>query len=233
MSQRSIGVIPARYCSTRLPGKPLALLAGRPMLEHVWLRARDVRGLDELLVATDDVRIAEAARGFGAEVVMTPSELPTGSDRVAWAVRELDVEYVLNIQGDEPLLEPSTAEAVLEALKVPGVEVATAAAPVGEPHESMVCVEVDERSNALSFMRSSATDLQHIGLYGYRADALRRFASRQPLQVEMASKLEQLRFLEYGERMRVVVVPSSTPSVDTPEDLNWVRQILKPAGVNP
>jgi len=189
--------------------------------------------LDALLVATDDVRIAEAASRFGAEVVMTPSELPTGSDRVAWAVAGLDVEYVLNIQGDEPLLEPSTAEMVLEALRAPGVDVVTAAAPVGEAHESMVCVEVDECSDAVSFVRAPASDLQHIGLYGYRIDALKRFASRQPLKGEIETKLEQLRFLEYGERMKVVVVPSTTPSVDTPEDLKWVREILKPAGVNP
>ncbi len=233
MSKCSIGVIPARYRSTRLPGKPLALLAGRPMLEHVWRRASNIRGLDELLVATDDARIAEVAKGFGAEVVMTPTELPTGSDRVAWAVREMDVDHVLNIQGDEPLLEPSTAEAVLTALRLPGVEVVTAGAPVGVQHDSMVCVEVDEASNAMSFARSTGAGLQHIGLYGYGADALRRFASRPPSKAEMTLKLEQLRFLEYGESIRVVVVPSSTPSVDTPEDLHWVREILKPVGVNP
>jgi 3-deoxy-manno-octulosonate cytidylyltransferase (CMP-KDO synthetase) len=222
-----IGIIPARYRSTRLPGKPLARIAGRSMLEHVWRRALQVRGLDALIIATDDARIAEEARGFGAEVVMTPEDLPTGSDRVAWVMRSRSESHVVNIQGDEPLLDPRSVELVLAALSSPGVSVATAAAPVLESSATGVAVTVDENSDALSFARGQkAPLLQHIGLYAYRLEALERFAGRPRSGGEIHKELEQLRFLEYGDQIRVVLVPESSPSVDTPEDLERVRQLF-------
>jgi 3-deoxy-manno-octulosonate cytidylyltransferase (CMP-KDO synthetase) len=199
------------------------------MLEHVWRRALQVRGLDALIIATDDLRIAEEARGFGAEVVMTPEDLPTGSDRVAWVMRTRSESHVVNIQGDEPLLDPTSVERVLAALSSPGVMVATAAAPVPRSSATAtgVAVTVDEHSNAVSFARGQkAPMLQHIGLYAYRREALERFAARPRSGGEIQMELEQLRFLEYGDKIRVVLVPESSPSVDTPEDLERVRQLF-------
>ncbi len=227
MDSGCIGVIPARYRSTRLPGKPLARIAGRSMLEHVWRRALQVRGLDAVVIATDDVRIAEEAAGFGAEVIMTPENLATGSDRVAWVMRSRQESQVVNIQGDEPLLDPTSVELVLAALDCPGVSVATAAAPVARSSASGVAVALDENSDAVSFSRGQkAPLLQHIGLYAYQREALERFASRPRSGGEIHLELEQLRFLEYGDRIRVVLVPESTPSVDTPLDLERVRELF-------
>jgi len=228
MGQGCIGVIPARYRSTRLPGKPLVRIAGRSMLEHVWIRASQVRGLDAVLIATDDTRIEAEATAFGAEVVMTPDDIQTGSDRVAWVLRGSDARIVVNIQGDEPLLNPASVESVLEALDDPEVQVATIAAPCVDFGDSVVRVQVDKKSDAISFERGGIgpAGLQHIGLYAYRREALERFAGRPRSAGEMKAELEQLRFLEYGDSIRVVVVPSSGPSVDTCEDLYRVRQLF-------
>jgi 3-deoxy-manno-octulosonate cytidylyltransferase (CMP-KDO synthetase) len=197
------------------------------MLEHVWRRALQVRGLDALIIATDDLRIAKEARGFGATVVMTPADLATGSDRVAWVMRSRGESHVVNIQGDEPLLQPTSVERVLAALSLPGVSVATAAAPVRETSATGVAVTVDENSDAVSFARGQKPPmLQHIGLYAYEREALERFALRPRSDVEIKMELEQFRFLEYGDQIRVVLVPESSPSVDTPLDLERVRQLF-------
>ena len=228
LTKPTVGVIPARFHSTRLPGKPLADIAGRPMIEHVYRRAMRVRGLDALFVATDDERIVEVVRAFGGEVVMTPDDCATGSDRVWAAIQGREAGIVVNIQGDEPLLDTGAVEAMIEAFGDPSVEVVTAVAPHrGSSQEAGVFVRVDESGVAMDFSRAdSGAPWRHLGLYAYRRRALESFASSPPGKREIAERLEQLRFLEYGVCVHVVKRASQSPSVDTPEDLFRVRELV-------
>jgi 3-deoxy-manno-octulosonate cytidylyltransferase (CMP-KDO synthetase) len=234
-----IGAIPARYASTRLPGKPLLSIAGRPMIEHVYRRVAAARGLDRVVVVTDDPRIAEAVTRFGGEVEMTPAECASGTDRIAHAARAWEARAVVNVQGDEPLVDPEAVSALARHLaEHPEDEVVTLAAPAapedaGNPNA--VKVVLDRRGYALYFSRSEipyarlpggAAPLKHLGIYGYQRQALLRLASLPPTPLEISESLEQLRALENGIRIRVLFARQASPGVDTPEDLARVERLL-------
>ena len=233
-------VIPARYGASRFPGKPLAVLAGKPLICHVIERATKTRGVDLVAVATDDERIAAAARRCGARALMT-GPAATGTDRVAEAARQLEPrpEIVVNVQGDEPLIEPSALEALLSAMADPSVEMATLARPLdaGElerPH--VVKVVCTAGGDALYFSRApiphrragGASQLAraHVGVYAFREPFLRAFANLEPGRLEQEEALEQLRALERGHRIRVVETSYGGFGIDTPEDLERARALL-------
>jgi 3-deoxy-manno-octulosonate cytidylyltransferase (CMP-KDO synthetase) len=232
-------IIPARYGATRFPGKPLALLAGKPLICHVAERARRARGVARVAVATDDDRIAEVARGCGAEAVMT-GEAASGTDRVAEAARKMgSADVVLNLQGDEPLIEPEAVEALLGAMGDGEVEMATLSRPLaegelGRPH--VVKVVTRPNGDALYFSRAaiphrrdggpSSLARAHVGMYAFRADFLQAFARLPPGQLEREEGLEQLRALENGHRIRVVATGYTGFGVDTPEDLERAHALL-------
>lgn len=203
------------------------------MIVHVLERVRLATRVDRVIVATDDARILAAVEAAGGEAVLTPADLPAGSDRVAAAVVGLDVDVVLNVQGDEPLVDPGTIDAVIAALDLPGADVATAMAPI-DAHEahatSRVKVVTDQEGRALYFSRAPIPHggpyRVHVGLYAFRRPALLHFASLPPGALEQAERLEQLRLLEHGIPIRVVTVPRPSPSVDTLEDLERVRALL-------
>ena len=249
-----VAIIPARYASTRLPGKPLSDIHGKTLIERVYERVRGARTLDRILVATDDERIAAAVRGFGGEVRLTSPHHPTGTDRLAEAARLVEAEIVVNVQGDEPMLDPAGIDAAVGALvDDPGLPMATLSLPLRDADEmlspSVVKVVADGAGNALYFSRNpipfvrhapgprAAAELavarglarKHVGLYAYRRAALARFASLPPSPLEEAEGLEQLRALHHGIRIRVVRMDGEGGvAVDTPQDLERVRALLLP-----
>ena len=251
-----VGIIPARYGSTRLPGKPLSDIHGKTLIERVYDRARAARSLDRVLVATDDERIASAVRAFGGEAALTSERHRSGTDRLAEAVGSLEAEIVVNVQGDEPLLDPEGIDAAVDALIADtGAPISTVSVPIGSVEEmllpSVVKVVTDWNGNALYFSRAliphtrladsaaarecaAATvdrglARKHVGLYAYRREALLRFASLPPAPLEEAEGLEQLRALHHGMRIRVVPMDGESGlAVDTPEDLERVRALLAP-----
>lgn len=235
---RVLGVVPARYGSTRFPGKALALLGGRPLVAHVIENAHAARRLDRLVVATDDERIAGAARAAGAEAIMTPAELPSGSDRVAHVARSLAGageihDVVVNIQGDEPFLPGGAIDRAIELLAAdPEAAIATLAVPAAaedRANANAVKVVLDARGRALYFSRATipyprhpsprARWLKHVGLYAFRAEYLGRFVGLPPSGLEESEGLEQLRALEDGARIAVALGEWPVLGVDTPEDL--------------
>ena len=233
-----IGIIPARYASTRFPGKPLALIAGKPLIQHVVEQCQKARSLREVVVATDDTRIWEVAQNF-CRAEMTSPDHPSGTDRLAEVVGRCDCDAAINIQGDEPLIDPSVIDAVAGALA--GAEISTAATPIrsAEDFESpnVVKVVVNSAGRALYFSRrtipfvrdaASATVagqlaafpfLKHIGIYGYRREALLRLVAFPVSPLERAEKLEQLLALENGMSMAVVRVEYDSVGVDVPADV--------------
>lgn len=249
-------VIPARYASTRLPGKPLRLIAGRPMIEHVHRRAR-ASGADEVVIATDDDRIAAAAAGFGARVCLTATTHPSGTDRLAEVVRRLDFpddRVVVNLQGDEPLMPPALIDQVAADLAAhEAASAATLCEPVTTAAElfdpNVVKVVPDERGYALYFSRAvvpwdrdafavstrelpaGTTHYRHIGLYAYRAGFIREFVGWEPCALERAEMLEQLRILWRGHRVHVArACEGPGPGVDTERDLERVESLLRAGG---
>lgn len=237
----AVGVIPARYEASRFPGKSLAPIAGKPMVQRVWEGARLAKSLRCVLVATDDERIAEVCRGFGAEVEMTRADHPTGTDRLAEVAARLDDEIVVNVQGDEPLIEGFVIDAAVEALLAdPEAAMATVVHPA-DPEalgdENRVKAVLDRRGYALYFSRSPIPArrqadpppplLQHVGLYAYRRSFLLRFVGLERTPLERAEGLEQLRALENGHRIRCAVVEGwrSAP-VDVPGDVSRVEARL-------
>ncbi len=251
-----VAIIPARFASTRLPGKPLSEIHGKTMIERVYERARAARRVDRVVVATDDERIASTVRGFGGEAVMTSPDHPTGTDRLAEAARAIDAEVVVNVQGDEPMLDPAGIDAAAGALlDDPSLPMATLSLPLRTVEEmlapSVVKVVADAEGHALYFSRSpiphlrlgAGADLRaaaeaavarglarkHVGLYAYRREALLRFASLPPSPLEEAEGLEQLRALHHGMRIKVVPMDGEGGvAVDTPGDLERVRALLAP-----
>ncbi len=237
-------VIPARFESSRLPGKPLADICGRPMIEHVYCRASAATLVDRVIVATDDARIADTVRAFGGEARLTRPNHPTGSDRLAEVARELDAPVVVNVQGDEPLIEPALIDRIVTRLASdPDLGIVTACCPImdavehGNPH--VVKVVIDRRGDALYFSRAAiphgadanaaACDSRawkHIGLYAYRLAALLALADTPPTMLERTERLEQLRALEMGMRIGVVETESVPVGVDTPDDLEHVRRVV-------
>jgi 3-deoxy-manno-octulosonate cytidylyltransferase (CMP-KDO synthetase) len=230
-------VIPARYASTRLPGKPLLRETGKYLVQHVYERACEARGVDQVIVATDDSRIASAVEGFGGRVEMTRRDHASGGDRVAEVARRLDVDCVVNLQGDEPLIEPASIETLIRVLGDSGTDMATLAAPLQsvEQWRNPNCVKVvcDGAGRALYFSRSPIPFvrdgqpdfnqrpprfLQHLGIYAYRRSFLLTLADLPPHPLEQLEKLEQLRVLAHGRSIHVGVVGHSTPGVDTYDD---------------
>lgn len=235
--QRVVAVIPARFASERLPGKPLAEIHGKPMIVRVMERAQRARGIDRVLVATDDPRIADAVSAHGGEAVMTSPHCQSGTDRVAEAVRGLEAEFgvVLNVQGDEPLLEPIALEILVGAFRDAAVRMATLARPL-QPEErelpQVVKVVRNRLGDALYFSRAAIPfvrdggrfeNLAHVGIYGFRRAFLSEFARLPSTPLERAEKLEQLRALEHGVPIRVLATPYAGFGVDTPEDLERAR----------
>ncbi len=231
-------VIPARYASSRLPGKPLLNETGKYLIQHVYERASQCRRADAVLVATDDERIVEAVRSFGGHVVMTRADHPSGTDRIAEAVRDLPCELVVNLQGDEPLLDPAAVDQLIELLqRDPSAQMATLATPLhSEEHyrnPNCVKVVVDAHNRALYFSRSPipfvrdgypdfttrpAQFLQHVGLYAYRREFLLRFTATPPSPLELLEKLEQLRALSLSVSIQVGRIDQPTLGVDTFDD---------------
>jgi 3-deoxy-manno-octulosonate cytidylyltransferase (CMP-KDO synthetase) len=252
-----VAIIPARFGSTRLPGKPLSDIHGKPMIQHVHERVRRARGLDRVLVATDDERIAAAVAAFGGEAVMTSTRHATGTDRLAEAVLRTEADVVVNVQGDEPLVDPAGIEAALRPLvDDPGLPMSTLSLPITVEEmlsPAVVKVVVDGAGDALYFSRSpiphvrqgpggdlrlSAAEAverklarKHAGLYVYRRAVLLHIAALPPVALEEAEGLEQLRALHHGIKIRVVPVAGGGGlAVDTPEDLERVRALLAPVG---
>ncbi len=240
----TLGIIPARYASTRFPGKPLALIAGKPLIQHVVEQCRKAASLSEVIVATDDERIAGVARAF-CRVEMTRADHPSGTDRVAEVLARCDAEAVVNIQGDEPLIDPTVINEVAKALN--RCDISTAATPIRDRSllisPAVVKVVVSKAGQALYFSRNpiphvrEACDhsgspqdefpyLRHLGLYGYRREALLQLVRWPVSSLEEAEKLEQLRALENGLSIAVVRVEAEGIGVDTPEDVGRVEAIL-------
>jgi 3-deoxy-manno-octulosonate cytidylyltransferase (CMP-KDO synthetase) len=247
-----VAIIPARFGATRLPGKPLSDIHGRPMIQHVYERARRARSVDRVLVATEDRRIADAVRAFGGEAVMTSPAHASGTDRLAEAARDLpESTIVVNVQGDEPMLDPAGIDAVVSAFDDPAVHMSTVSLPLREVADmvsaNVVKVVVNAAGDALYFSRSPIPCVRdaggaaasaaaavsqglarrHVGLYGYRREALLRFAGWPPAPLEVAEGHEQLRAMHNGLAIRVVAMEGEGGvAVDTQDDLDKVRTLL-------
>lgn len=244
----TVAIIPARYRSERLPGKPLAVIAGKPMIQHVVERTARASSVNRTLVATDDERIADAVRRFGGEVVMTPAELRSGTDRVAFVARNLaDAEIIVNVQGDEPLVAPAMIDQAVQPLLANDSELAgTLVREIATDEElanpGTVKALLDLNGYCLYFSRSIVPHLRdvpphewrshhafykHIGLYVFRREMLLRYASLPQTPLERAEKLEQLRLLEHGYPIKAAVTTFDTMPVDTADDLERVRALLE------
>jgi 3-deoxy-manno-octulosonate cytidylyltransferase (CMP-KDO synthetase) len=236
-------IIPARWASTRFPGKPLVPLRGKPLVQHVWERAGRAKRVGRIIIATDDMRIAEAAFDFGAEVALTSPKHPTGTDRLAEVAKKLkSASIILNVQGDEPDIAPSTIDRLAEALQDdPKLGMVTAANPLTDPADvqdpNVVKVVIDLAGRALYFSRSviphdrdgrgGVRYLRHQGIYGYRRKVLLGFVKWKPTPLEQAEKLEQLRALEHGIAIGVIVVRRGSVGVDVPADLAKAERALR------
>jgi 3-deoxy-manno-octulosonate cytidylyltransferase (CMP-KDO synthetase) len=238
-----LAVIPARYASSRFPGKPLAPIAGKPMIQRVYERVRQASQVSSVVVATEDARIKSAVEAFGGEAIMTRSDHRTGTDRVAEVAAHLPAEIYINVQGDEPLIDPGTVDALVAAmLEDDSVQLATPCTAISQPGDIMdpniVKVVRDFDGNALYFSRApipwvrdraetvAARHWKHLGLYGFRHDALVEFPTLPPGELEHLEQLEQLRWLENGFRMRVVETDYDAVSVDVPADVARVEKLL-------
>lgn len=241
----AVGVIPARYAAARFPGKPLVPIAGLPMVRRVWEGASGAKSLRAVIVATDDQRIADVCRSFGAPVVMTSPDHPTGTDRLAEVALGLDDELIVNIQGDEPLIQGFVIDAAVEALRddpdAPMSTVVHRADPDALDDPNRVKVVIDRRGNALYFSRrcipARRSDThepsywQHVGIYAYRRAFLLEFIGLEPTPLERSEELEQLRALEHGYRIRCATVAGwSAISVDVPDDVARVEARLREKG---
>ena len=243
---KAVGIIPARWGSSRFPGKALHVIAGKPLLQHVWQRCRRARTLDQLIIATDDFRIAEAAFDWGAEVAMTSANHASGTDRIAEIAAKLkQFAHIINIQGDEPLIDPKLIDRLVRTLQSRRkLEMVTAAHPFANPAEAesphQVKVVLNQRGEALYFSRapipfrrdrSSGTQyFRHQGIYGYSRKLLLQFVRWKTSPLETAEALEQLRALENGVKIQVVMTGSGSPGVDTPEDARTIEQSMMSAG---
>lgn len=239
-----VGVIPARYASKRFPGKVLALLYGKPILQWVWERISEVKSLNRLIIATDDERIFSVAKAFGAEVMMTSKKCRSGTDRVAEVAKKINADIIANIQGDEPLIKKQTVEKAIAALKNDSTAVMSTAGCWVRSKEAflnpnIVKIVADKDNYALYFSRTAIPFvwknvlpfkrgfLKHIGLYIYRRDFLLEFASLPQGRLEKIERLEQLRAIEYGYRIKLVIVKDNSLPVDTPDDLIKVENLVR------
>jgi 3-deoxy-manno-octulosonate cytidylyltransferase (CMP-KDO synthetase) len=257
---RALGIIPARWSSTRFPGKPLHPIAGKPLLRHVWEQCRRAKKLDHVIVATDDFRIAEAAFAWGAEVAMTAGDHSSGTDRIAEvAAKAKQFAHIVNIQGDEPMIDPRLIDRLVRELQRDRkIEMITAAHPFSDPREAdsphQVKVVLNQKGEALYFSRAlipasrsgglqtavskgrtlpnrhSVVYLRHQGVYGYTRDLLLRFVRWKTSLLERTESLEQLRALENGVRIKVVMTESGSPGVDTPADARLMERLMISGG---
>lgn len=238
-----LGVLPARWGSTRFPGKPLHYIAGKPLIQHVWERCQQCSRLDDLVVATDDARILAAVTAFGGKAVMTSADHPTGTDRIAEAARAVPhATHIVNIQGDEPLIDPALIDELAQAMiDDAALDMATAANPlapgdpaVSDPNVVKVVTALDGRAlyfsrSPLPFFRHAVAGLpvlRHKGIYAYRRAFLERFVTWPPSPLELAESLEQLRALENGASIKVLLTADTSPGVDTPEQAAMVETLL-------
>ena len=237
---RFVGVVPARFASTRLPGKPLLEIAGKPLIQWVYEAASQATCLERVVVATDDERIFRTVLAFGGQVMMTRSDHQSGTDRVAEIAACLDADVFVNVQGDEPLMAAGTIESVCKPFTLnPALQVSTARIRITDPEEArkpqVVKVVTDAAGRALYFSRSlipfprrePATWYKHIGIYAYRRQFLLALQDLKPSPLETAECLEQLRFLENGHVIEAVEVTEESLGIDTPEDLERVRPLLQ------
>ena len=243
-SSKVVVVIPARYGSTRLPGKPLVSLNGEPMVQRVYARAKMAKRVDRVIVATDDDRIVQAVTSFGGEARMTRADHRTGTERVAEVAAQVEGEIYVNVQGDEPLLDPAAIDtAVAALLEEPEAAVATVATPIKIPADIMdpnvVKVVLDFDDNALYFSRApipwvrdttgtiQVRHLKHLGLYVFQREALLEYPTLPQGELERIEQLEQLRWMENGTKIRVAEVEHDAMSVDVPEDVARVEKLLE------
>ncbi len=243
-----VGIIPARFASTRLMGKPLADIGGKPMIQHTYNSAKKSKLLDKVIIAVDDEKVLQVVKSFGAEAYMTPKDCASGSDRIAFVVDKIpEAEIVVNIQGDEPFIKGKMIDQAIEPLWIDKkVSLSTLARKITNVEEmkspAVVKVVFDYHNYAMYFSRSpipfvrdartnlekvqSADIYKHIGLYVYRRETLLKFTTLKPTDLEQIEKLEQLRFLENGFKMKIVVTEYDSLSVDTPRDLELARRFL-------
>ena len=242
-----LGIIPARYASTRLEGKPLVDLGGKSMIQRVYEQAKKV--LDQVIVATDDKRIEKAVKGFGGRVIMTSTDHTTGTNRCLEAYKNLmqnsnsSFDIILNIQGDEPLLDPEQITSLVNCFDSKKVELATLVIPTSKNEDltTGVFVVFDENYNAMYFSRSiipycrdtikenwskEHIFYKHVGMYGFRPESLEEFANLEESDLENSEKLEQLRWLERGKKIRIAITRHKSFPIDTPQDLEKVRRII-------
>jgi 3-deoxy-manno-octulosonate cytidylyltransferase (CMP-KDO synthetase) len=239
-----LAVVPARYGSTRFPGKPLAPIAGRPMIQHVVERVRQAKLVSRTIVATDDARIKSAVEAFGGEAILTRADHANGTNRVAEVAAHVIAQIYVNVQGDEPLIDPGTVDAVIAAmLEDESVQIATPCVAIEEPKDIMdpnvVKVVRDFDGNGVYFSRApipwvrdtnagvKAQHWKHLGLYGYRREALLEYQTLPPGDLERIEQLEQLRWLENGFRIRVAETDYDAVSVDVPSDIERVEKLLR------
>lgn len=251
---KTYGIIPSRFGSSRFPGKPLAILAGKPLVAWVVEAVKKAKSLDDVLVATDDERICQAVEQYGGRAVMTPSDLPSGTDRIAVAARNylgrdfVDDDILVNIQGDEPLIDPALVDRLADKLKGdPRWSMATAVTPVKSVADfaarTVVKVVLDRDDGALYFSRApipcdrdhepdlaSGLFVRHLGIYAYRGSFLKRYIAEPPCALEKTEKLEQLRALWMGAKIAVVRTTDEGVGVDTPEDAERVAKLLAARG---
>jgi 3-deoxy-manno-octulosonate cytidylyltransferase (CMP-KDO synthetase) len=248
---KAVGVIPARYASTRFPGKILFPVAGKPLVQWVVERVKQAQSLDEVMLATDDQRIADAAADWDVKVVMTRADHPSGSDRMAEAAGHTDADVLVNIQGDEPLIEPRLIDELVAGIRDRGdFDMATAAVPIHLEREvldpSVVKVVMGEGQRALYFSRAPIPHFRdealkdalkhnlyfrHLGIYAYQKSFLQRYVAAPPSALEEAEKLEQLRALHIGCRMKVIVTEGVGPGIDEPEDVAKAEAAMRAAGI--
>jgi len=238
---RVAAVIPARWASVRFPGKALVVVGGKPLIQHVWERARLLQSVERVVVATDDERIADAVRGFGGAVAMTSPDCPSGTDRVAQAVRDTPVDVVVNLQGDEPTFEVKALDQLVWMMVAdPQIQMGTLAHPIAseaEHHDpNAVKVVLDQTGHALYFSRAPipyarerglVAPLRHVGIYVFRHAFLQRYASLAPTPLEQTERLEQLRAIEHGVRIRVLLTPHGSIGVDIPADVDRLAAHLE------
>ncbi len=240
MDKTFVAIIPARYASTRFPGKPLALLLGKPLIQWVWERAMAVQTLKRVIIATDDERIHASCKKFDAEVMITNPDHPSGTDRIAEVARKVDADFYVNLQGDEPMIDPAAIEELIAVSRKNNCALSTLAhkEDLLDRLESPNCVKVitDINSDALYFSRFNLPYARnqvelaryiHIGVYCYRADVLRNYAQLTPCDLERSESLEQLRAMYHGIKIKVIVCNYRPIGVDTPEELLEAEQIIK------
>ena len=242
-SKKTVAIIPARYSSSRFPGKPLAYIAGKPMIQHVWERVKQTPSIDQIFVATDDERILETVSNFGGEAVLTSKEHETGTDRVVEVAKEISCEWVLNIQGDEPTVLPKDLDRLIKQAKIKKeTKAATLIYSINDKAQlndpNIVKVVVNINNMALYFSRSlipyqlsgqspNFKTWRHLGVYIFQRNFLIKYSQWPRSNLEISEQLEQLRILENGESLLCVEAENETVSVDVPEDLVFVENLLK------